>query len=376
MSHMFIPWLPPPHSPAARPSSPAPARGSGARSRCRLAAHGCPVALCDWDEDGVRETAERISGPVYTQKLDVRDRQGQMAFAAEVREWAPAPIGLVVNNAGVTTSQTVLDASPEDDEWCFDVNFRGVVHGTRAWLPVLHEQGAGTIANVSSVFGLLGLPDPERLLRLEVRGPRLHRGAAPRAARARTSTRWRSTRAASPPTSSTTPASTSTTRAAPITPRCRATSRSSRGRAPRRRPRPSTGASRRGKDRILIGPDAVFLSLLTRVAPVRYYDVIDSALTARAPVASPGEARAPPSEVRVPLPGDRERRPRGARSSAAVLRVRVVEVRAVRPGFRSLPSFGKPPARLSIAARCIMFQAAKTVFFCVNSFSSPAPSSP
>ena len=119
---------------------------------------GCPVAICDHDEATLAATAETIAGEVLARTLDVRDRHGQMAFAAEVREWAPAPIGLVVNNAGVTVSQPAATAAPEDDEWVFDVNFWGVVHGTRAYLPILLEQDFGVIVNVSSVFGLIGWP--------------------------------------------------------------------------------------------------------------------------------------------------------------------------------------------------------------------------
>ena len=67
-----------------------------------------------------------------------------MAFAAEVAEWAPAPLGMVFNNAGVATSQSVAEGSIEDDEWVFSVNFEGVVNGVRAFLPIL--LGAGLAA--------------------------------------------------------------------------------------------------------------------------------------------------------------------------------------------------------------------------------------
>ena len=132
--------------------------GIGRALAQRLAGHGCPVAICDADAQGLERTAETLPGAVLSRELDVRDRQGQMAFAAAVSEWAPAPIGLVVNNAGVTVSQPAATAAPEDDEWVFDVNFWGVVHGTRAFLPILLEQDSGTIVNVSSVFGLIGWP--------------------------------------------------------------------------------------------------------------------------------------------------------------------------------------------------------------------------
>jgi NADP-dependent 3-hydroxy acid dehydrogenase YdfG len=132
--------------------------GIGQAVARRLASHGCPVALADWNETGLEETAASIGGPVLTRKLDVRDRQGLMTFAAEVGDWAPAPLGLVFNNAGVTVVQGVADSSPEDDEWVFDVNFHGVVNGVQAFLPLLLAQGAGVIVNTSSVFGLVGFP--------------------------------------------------------------------------------------------------------------------------------------------------------------------------------------------------------------------------
>jgi NADP-dependent 3-hydroxy acid dehydrogenase YdfG len=116
------------------------------------------VAIIDADRDGLHETADSLGTPVLAEPLDVRDRQGQLAFAARVREWAPSPIGAVFNNAGVAVSSTVAAAAVEDDEWLHSINFEGVVHGTRAFLPVLLEQGSGAIVNTSSVFGLAGIP--------------------------------------------------------------------------------------------------------------------------------------------------------------------------------------------------------------------------
>jgi NAD(P)-dependent dehydrogenase (short-subunit alcohol dehydrogenase family) len=134
------------------------ASGIGRAVAQRLSAHGCPVAIADQDEAGLQQTAELLAGPVLARRLDVRDRHAQMAFAAEVAQWAPAPLGMVFNNAGVATSQSVADGAPEDDEWVWGVNFHGVVNGVRAFLPILLEQGSGVIVNTSSVFGLLGIP--------------------------------------------------------------------------------------------------------------------------------------------------------------------------------------------------------------------------
>ena len=132
--------------------------GIGRALAQRLSAHRCPVALVDANPETLEQTAATLSGPVLAQQLDVRDRQGQLAFAARVGEWTPAPIGAVFNNAGVAVSSTVAAAAIEDDEWLHSINFEGVVHGVRAFLPVLLEQGSGTIVNTSSVFGLAGIP--------------------------------------------------------------------------------------------------------------------------------------------------------------------------------------------------------------------------
>src|SRR5918912_2218423 len=87
--------------------------GIGRAVAQRLSAHGCPVAIVDWNEDDLEQTASMLGGPVLARRVDVRDRQSQMAFAAEAAEWAPAPFGMVFNNAGVVTVQSVADAAIE-----------------------------------------------------------------------------------------------------------------------------------------------------------------------------------------------------------------------------------------------------------------------
>jgi NADP-dependent 3-hydroxy acid dehydrogenase YdfG len=123
-----------------------------------LSCRGCPVAIFDIDEAGLGETARSINGPVLARKLDVSDRDAQLTLAAEVREWSPAPLGAVFNNAGVTLSQTVEGVSEDDFNWIVDINFWGVVHGTKAYLPWLLEQNSGAVVNTSSVFGMIAWP--------------------------------------------------------------------------------------------------------------------------------------------------------------------------------------------------------------------------
>jgi len=239
----------------------------------RLSKQGCPVAICDWDEDGLQETANGLDGDVFTQKLDVRDNTAQRAFAAEVVKWAPKPFGGVFNNAGVTVSQLAAEAAVEDDEWVLDVNFHGVVNGTRAWLPVLLEQGDGAIVNTSSIFGLIGWPAQSMYC------------ASKHAVRGYTESLRHELRD-------------SKVMAIPVHPGGIKTNivRNARfhkddlGRTDRKELEKEFdaitlttphGAAKtiqngveKGKARILIGPDAKALSVLLRVSPTKYFDVI------------------------------------------------------------------------------------------------------
>jgi NAD(P)-dependent dehydrogenase (short-subunit alcohol dehydrogenase family) len=244
--------------------------GIGRALAQNLALRGCPVAICDQDEAGLADTAASIEGPVLPRRLDVRDRQGQLAFAAEVREWATAPLGAVFNNAGVTTAQTVAEAAPEDDEWVIDVNFWGVVHGIRAFLPILLEQGSGAIVNTSSVFGLVGYPSQSAYcaskfavrgfsesLRNELRGSgvrvvTVHPGGVD--TNIVRNARWHADHLGNSDQEA----------SAELFARFVRTS-------PDRAARIIIRGVERGRQRILVGSDAALLDLMVRIAPVRWY---------------------------------------------------------------------------------------------------------
>jgi len=122
-----------------------------------LARKGCRLALADINEESLKETARELPAEVITRKLDVANRDAVYAFAAEVtKHFGTAHV--VVNNAGVAVSQTINDLSWEDFEWLMGINFWGVAYGTKAFLPAMLAQNDGVIVNISSVFGIIGVP--------------------------------------------------------------------------------------------------------------------------------------------------------------------------------------------------------------------------
>ncbi|GAB3246705.1 SDR family NAD(P)-dependent oxidoreductase [Nocardioides dilutus] len=134
------------------------ASGIGRALAQRLSKIGCPVVIADVDETGLAETARSLNSPTLSKVLDVRSPAEFTALADEVRDWTPAPLGAVFNNAGVAVNNTVADGDPADDRWLHDINFHGVVNGTRAFLPILLRQDSGTVVNLSSVYGLVAVP--------------------------------------------------------------------------------------------------------------------------------------------------------------------------------------------------------------------------
>jgi NAD(P)-dependent dehydrogenase (short-subunit alcohol dehydrogenase family) len=131
--------------------------GIGRALAQQLAAKGCRLALADINEVALRETAASLPAPPLLQKLDVSDRAAVYAFAERVqRELGTAHV--VINNAGVTVSQTIADLRYEDFDWLMGINFWGVVYGTKAFLPMLTARNDGRIVNISSVFGLIAWP--------------------------------------------------------------------------------------------------------------------------------------------------------------------------------------------------------------------------
>jgi NAD(P)-dependent dehydrogenase (short-subunit alcohol dehydrogenase family) len=134
--------------------------GIGRELAIELAKRGCHLALSDVNEAGLAETATLASQPnakVTTARVDVADRAAMHAWADQVVR-DHGRVNLIFNNAGVGLGATVEGMSYEDLEWLMGINFWGVIHGSKAFLPHLKASGEGHIVNISSAFGLAAVP--------------------------------------------------------------------------------------------------------------------------------------------------------------------------------------------------------------------------
>jgi NADP-dependent 3-hydroxy acid dehydrogenase YdfG len=134
--------------------------GIGRALALDLAARGAKLALSDIDSTGLAETARQataLGASVKSDRLDVAERAAVLEYADDV----VAHFGLVhqiYNNAGVGFNGDVERMEFKDIERVLDIDFWGVVNGTKAFLPHVIASGDGHIVNISSVFGLVAVP--------------------------------------------------------------------------------------------------------------------------------------------------------------------------------------------------------------------------
>ena len=134
--------------------------GIGRALAMSLARRGCNLALSDVDEAGLAATIEparRMGVAVSGARVDVSDREAVHRWADRVAE-EHGRVDLIFNNAGVALGATIEGGGYEDFENLFRINFWGVVHGTKAFLPHLKASGEGHVVNISSVFALISVP--------------------------------------------------------------------------------------------------------------------------------------------------------------------------------------------------------------------------
>jgi short-subunit dehydrogenase len=137
------------------------ASGIGRALALELSARGCDLALADRDEAGLQAVAAEIakahSRKVSVHRVDVAE-PGQIADFAQAAIAAHPGLNIVVNNAGVALLGQFNEIDQAQMDWLMNINFWGVVHATRAFLPHLSLQREADIVNLSSIFGIIAPP--------------------------------------------------------------------------------------------------------------------------------------------------------------------------------------------------------------------------
>ncbi|MGY2087759.1 SDR family NAD(P)-dependent oxidoreductase [Nocardia gipuzkoensis] len=134
--------------------------GIGRALAVNLARRGAKLALSDIDVEGLAETTrrcEQLGAEVKSDRVNVVEREAVILYADAVKAHF-GTVHQVYNNAGIAHHGEVIRSEYKDFERVMDVDFWGVVNGTKAFLPMVIESGDGHIVNVSSLFGLIAIP--------------------------------------------------------------------------------------------------------------------------------------------------------------------------------------------------------------------------
>jgi NADP-dependent 3-hydroxy acid dehydrogenase YdfG len=134
--------------------------GIGQALAVELGRSGATLAISDIDTEGLARTEERlntIGAPNRADRLDVTEREAFQAYADQVNEHF-GKVNQIYNNAGIAFTGDVEVSQFKDIERVMDVDFWGVVNGTKVFLPYLIASGDGHVINISSLFGIFSVP--------------------------------------------------------------------------------------------------------------------------------------------------------------------------------------------------------------------------
>jgi NADP-dependent 3-hydroxy acid dehydrogenase YdfG len=134
--------------------------GIGQALAVELGRSGAKLAIGDVDTEGLADTERQlkaIGAPVKADRLNVTERESFLAYADAVNEHF-GKVNQIYNNAGIAYTGDIEVCPFKDIERVMDVDYWGVVNGTKAFLPHLIASGDGHVINVSSLFGLFSVP--------------------------------------------------------------------------------------------------------------------------------------------------------------------------------------------------------------------------
>lgn len=136
------------------------ASGIGRALALECGRRGARLLLADLDEPGLAVLSAQLHTlgvTSHAQRIDAGNEADIFALAQTCQTVFGAA-DVVVNNAGVTLVSSVEKLHTPDAHWLMNINFWGVVHGCRAFLPQLRTRPHATLVNISSIFAMVSVP--------------------------------------------------------------------------------------------------------------------------------------------------------------------------------------------------------------------------
>ncbi|HLN77907.1 MAG TPA: 3-oxoacyl-ACP reductase family protein [Nocardioidaceae bacterium] len=130
-------------------------QGIGKAIAEKLASEGATVVVTDVNETTAKETADGIGGGAVGIRTDVTSRESVNAMVEQVKSQF-GRIDVLVNNAGWDKASPFVDSDPADWDRVIQINLYGVLNTSKAVLPVMAEQGFGSVVNLASDAGRVG----------------------------------------------------------------------------------------------------------------------------------------------------------------------------------------------------------------------------
>ena len=125
-----------------------------------FAARGAQLLLADinaQDLDRVAAAVRQSGATCHVLVVDTGNEEAVFALASHALQTLGGT-DILINNAGVGLVAPVQSMQSVDAQWLMDINFWGVVHGCRAFLPQLRERPDAVVVNMSSIFAMVSLP--------------------------------------------------------------------------------------------------------------------------------------------------------------------------------------------------------------------------
>jgi len=133
-------------------------RGMGAFEAALFVQEGAKVIIGDVRDEEGRDLAKHIGSNAVYMHLDVTSERDWAAVVKEAID-RYGKLDILVNNAGVSARGTIEETSVDDWDRVMGINSKGVFLGTRAAIPEMRKSGGGSIINISSQLGLVGMAE-------------------------------------------------------------------------------------------------------------------------------------------------------------------------------------------------------------------------